>query len=247
MKIYALLFTFLSGILITIGFIMAKVSKEKKTFTQLAISMAFGVIIMLSFFEILTEAIEILREEMGNTYFLWVILFIILGISLLKILDIFIPDHETSNENENLYHIGVVSCIALLLHNILEGMTIYTTTTTDFKMGLLMVIGVGLHNIPMGMVIYSTLSKTKNTRHKKLIYLLLVTFSTLFGGIIMFLASNYITDLFIGILLCITLGMLFYIAIFELLHEILEFKNYRLTLIGILIGIILFSISTCLG
>ena len=61
------------------------------------------------------------------------------------------------------------------------------------------------------------------------------------------MGRNYITDLFIGILLCITLGMLFYIAIFELLHEILEFKNYRLTLIGILIGIILFSISTCLG
>ena len=247
MEIYALLFTFLSGILITIGFIMAKVSRKKKTFTQLAISMAFGVIIMLSFFEILKEALEILKEEMGSIYFVWVMLFIMIGVIFLKILDIFIPNHEASNESDNLYHIGVVSCIAILLHNILEGMTIYTTTTTDFKMGLLMVIGVGLHNIPMGMVIYSTLSKTKKTRNKKLVYLLLVTFSTLFGGLLMFLASSYITDLFIGILLCITLGMLFYIALLELLPELMEFKNYRLTLIGIITGIILFSISYCLG
>ena len=247
MKIYALLFTFLSGILITIGFIMAKISKKKKTFTQLAISMAFGVIIMLSFFEILKEAIEILKEETGSIYFIWILGFTLIGVVFLKILDIFIPDHEAKNESENLYHIGVVSCIAVLLHNILEGMTIYTTTTTDFKMGLLMVIGVGLHNIPMGMVIYSTLSKTKKTRHKKLIYLLLVTFSTLLGGFLMSLASKYITDLFIGLLLCITLGMLFYIAVFELLHEILEFKNHKLTIIGIIIGIGLFSISACLG
>ncbi len=243
----ALLFTFLSGILITIGFILAKVSKRKETFTQLAISMAFGVIIMLSFFEILQESLEILKNEVGSTYIIWVFILVLLGIGVLKVLDIFIPDHENSNENENLYHIGVVACIALLLHNIMEGMTIYTTTTTDFNMGLLMVLGVGLHNIPMGMVIYSTLSKSKNPRHKKMIYLLLATFSTLFGGIIMFLASKYITDLLMGILLCITLGMLLYIAFFELLHEIFEFKNHKLTFLGIVIGVLLFLVSFYLG
>lgn len=245
----ALLFTLISGLLITLGFFLAKGSKEKEKFTQFSISMAFGVMLMLSLLELLKEAVDVLKEQIGENYIIYLVILIIVGIAFLKILDFFVPDHHhhDGHEDENLYHVGVVSCIALLLHNILEGMTIYTTASTDFKMGFLMVVGVGLHNIPMGMVIYSTLSKTKDTRKKKIGYLALVTFSTLIGGFIMFLASNYITDLLIGILLAITLGMIFYIAFFELLKEMIEYKNKKRTILGVLTGIFLFFVSYFLG
>ena len=54
---------------------------------------------------------------------------------------------------ENLIHIGLVTSVALILHNIIEGMAIYSSVLSDKSLGLAMTIGIGFHNIPLGMVI----------------------------------------------------------------------------------------------
>ena len=48
----------------------------------------------------------------------------------------------------------------------------------------------------------------------------------------------------IGILLCLTLGMIIYIVFFELLPHVLHSKNKVLSIIGILIGILIIIISS---
>ena len=139
---------------------------------------------------------------------------------VLKLLDKFVPEHDNEHSlshectEENLMHIGIVSSLAIILHNIIEGMAVYSMTIESVKLGLLVALGVGLHNIPMGMVIYSTLEKEK--KNKKIILLSLVVLSTFIGGLLMLLISNLLNEFVMGILICITLGMLLYIIIFEL-------------------------------
>ena len=167
---------------------------------------------------------------------------------ILTLLDIFIPEHDhehgLSHEctEENLLHIGIVSTIAIVLHNIIEGMAVYSITTESVKVGLLMALGVGLHNIPMGMVIYSTLKK--EAKKKRILMIFLSTISTFIGGLLMTLISSLISDFVIGILLCLTLGMIIYIVFFELLPHVLHSKNKILSIIGILIGILIIVISS---
>lgn len=108
-------------------------------------------------------------------------------------------------------------------------------------MGFLVALGVGLHNIPMGMIISSTLEN--ENKKKKIVILLLVTLSTFFGGILMMLVSNILSELLIGSLICITLGMLIYIMLFELIPHLLHSKNKLLSIIGILIGIAIMIIT----
>ena len=244
-----LFLTFIAGLFISFGALITMIVKNNEKFIQFAISMAFGVIISLISLELLPEAKGILCEHFENLGYVILIVCVVLGSLMLKVLDLFIPDHEQHGstkkaELDNLYHIGVVSSIALILHNVIEGMSIYGVTSNSLEMGLMMTLGVGFHNIPMGIVITSMFSHSINKKRSKFILILGgISLSTLLGGLLMMLLSNFINEVFIGVLLGLTLGMLIYILLFELLHELFEYKNKKLSVIGILIGILIFSLS----
>lgn len=246
MEIYGLLFTLLLGFFILIGTGIVFLTKNNDKFIQFSLSLALGVMVTLVGIDLLPEVIEIMSNSLGNGYSLLIaIIFILIGIGGLKILDKFIPDHDEDGEldNDNLHHIGIISSIALILHNIIEGMAIYSTFVSSFKLGLMICVGVGLHNIPLGMVIASTFYKYNNSKKKTILISILISLSTFLGGLIMYLLSSFISELLLGILLSVTLGMVLYIIVFELLPHVIESKYKRISILGCLLGVILMLIS----
>ena len=167
-------------------------------------------------------------------------LIVILGFSLLKILDFFVPDHNHHHKekldnikehNNHQTHLGVITILALLLHNIIENMVLYNITLGSFKNGLVLCLGIGLHNIPLGFQIESGL-KGKN---KFKVFIL--TMSGFIGGLICHFFKSiplYITNY----LLSFTLGMLIYLCFFELLKELFVNRKNKGTYFGIGLGII---------
>lgn len=230
-----LLITGLFGLPILLGTIFVLFTKHSKKITELSISMAFGVLLLLIFLELIPETLE----HLGYLSFL---LFVVIGIVLLKLLDIFIPEHEHSNKKDHISHIGIMACVALILHNIIEGMALFTGLQSDLHLGIFIGIGVGLHNIPMGMIIGSTLKGTNHSNQKVIFYSLLVSISTLFGGLIAYFFKEYLTVTFLGIMLALTLGMLIYIEFFELFHH-MKYQNKKTNLLGLVIGMAIFIIS----
>lgn len=229
-----LVLVLLFGLTVLIGTVIVLVC-HKKWIEELSIGMAFSVIVLLLLFELIPEALE-------HCNFISVIGFAVLGFVLIKILDLFIPSHTHSKDSSHIYHIGIMASVALILHNIIEGMALYTSLASSTKLGLLIGIGIGLHNIPMGMVIGSAMyDKTKNI-WKTLLISLVISLSTFVGGLFISLFNQIITDYVIGILLSITIGMLIYMVIFELLHH-LEHQDKRNTFSGLILGIIIFLIS----
>src|SRR5699024_11528953 len=111
------------------------------------------------------------------------------------LLDHFVPDHHehssmTKKEaNDNLAHIGVISSIALVIHNIVEGMAVYTTVLTNVSTGLMLAIGIGFHNLPLGMVIATTFYQGNQPRKKGALVLSCVTLSPLLGGLLSFILN----------------------------------------------------------
>lgn len=240
-----LITTLLLGIFILIGASFAFVVKRKEKIVDLSIGLAFGVIVMLIATDLLPEIIE--QLEIKHIYLF--LIFTIIGFMLLKVLDNFIPDHDetkmTKKEaKENLIHIGIITSFALALHNIIEGMAVYSTIITDQTLGFTLMIGVGFHNIPLGMVIASSFYQSNGSKEKTLLSILGVSLSTFLGGIIMYLFKiQTISPILLGILLSITLGMLLFISLHELLPRIKNTKNKKTTMIGIGIGVIILLIS----
>lgn len=241
----ALLVTLILGIFILIGALLAYLVKRKEEVTDFSLGLALGVISMLIITDLLPEIYE--KFTWTNIYLL--VVFAVLGFALLKILDHFIPDHEDSNttkkeDSNNLIHIGVMTALAIMLHNIIEGMAVYSTVLADASLGVMVTIGIGFHNIPLGMVISSAFYQSKENKYKTILIILLVSISTFIGGLILFFFNiTNISNIVLGILLSVTLGMLCYIAWDELVPRILNTNNKKLTITGIVIGIIILLIA----
>jgi len=226
MNIVGLIATLVLGLFIIFGAFMMHVFKNKDKFLLISLSMAFGVMLSLIVIELLPEVYEIFREIYSP--FLSILMIIglsLLGLFLLKILDRFIPDHDDDDE-DNLIHIGIVSSIAIIIHNIIEGMAVYNTMTTSLELGIFLSIGVGLHNIPLGMIISSTFYNSIENKRKSNIIIVLISLSTFIGGLIMAL-FNFTNEIIIGVLLSLTMGMLIYINVIEILPKLLNSKKVK--------------------
>lgn len=247
MNVIGLVLTLVLGLFIIIGAFLMHIFENKERFLVISLSMAFGVMASLIFLELLPESFEIFNEKYSSIISIAMILiFSIIGFLILKILDKFIPDHEDDDE-ANLIHVGIVSSIAIILHNIIEGMAIYNTFNTSINLGILLSIGVGLHNIPLGMVLSSTFYKSLSNKKKSNVIIFLISTSTFVGGLIMCIFNNVFKNEFIiGLLLSITVGMLVYINIIEILPKLIKSKDKKMIITSIIVGILILFVSVFL-
>ena len=229
----ALLLTFLSGLFYLVGIIIYKFVKHKNELTVAAIACAAVVIIGLIVFDLAPELIE-----QDNA---WLFVFVILGFVLLFLIDKLIPHHHhkhhdhdeaTKEHKDRLEHVSTITILALSMHNLIEGMALYSISLESIRSGTLMLIGVGLHNLPFGFQI-------AGTKNKLLVFLLVI--SAFLGGLIVFFFGN-IDEFLQGVVLAISMGMLLHILLFELFKEIRENIRQKATIYGIIIGVILLII-----
>lgn len=229
----ALLLTFLSGLFYLVGIIIYEFVKHKNELTVAAISCAAVVIIGLIVFDLAPELIE-----QDNA---WLFVFVILGFVLLFLIDKLIPHHHhkhhdhdeaTKEHKDRLEHVSTITILALSMHNLIEGMALYSISLESIRSGTLMLIGVGLHNLPFGFQI-------AGTKNKLLVFLLVI--SAFLGGLVVFFFGN-IDEFLQGVVMALSMGMLLHILLFELFKEIRENIRQKATIYGIIIGVILLII-----
>lgn len=244
-----LLLTLVLGFFIVLGAIIVFIIKNNERFIDFSFSLAFGVMISLIFIDILPEVIEILN--LGSTWknIIAILGGILVGFLILKLLDKFIPDHHDDHsthkdDDKNLKHIGLVSSIALVIHNIVEGMAIYSLFISDWECALLASIGVGLHNIPLGMIVASTFYQSNKNKKKTSLIVLLISISTFIGGLIVYLCQSHeVIEIIEVISLPVTIGMLIYISLMELLPKIIHSQNRKINIIGIGLGVLILLLT----
>jgi len=255
----ALLITLLSGLFFLVGFVLVKFLKNKKELAIIATGMAFVVMIGMLLFDLLPEIIESVNGFELNLIWkiLIVIFFVTMGILVLKLFDLFLPahhhEHHEKDKDENLEehvnhmaHVGFIMAVSLVLHNILEGMTIYLIACENSSSGILMALGVGLHNLPLGIEIASSLNDTSRKKGLKFITMIVLFLSTFLGALIFFFLGNQFSEFLLFIFLTVASGMILYIAIFELLPEVITYKKKKSVYVGMLIGIFFLLMMTFL-
>ncbi len=247
-EIYGLILTIIAGLFFLIGGLISLKITNKTKLESFSVALSFMVMLGLILFDLSPELQELLDFNQTSNIIISLI-FVILGFIILKILDIFIPDHhhEHHKKNDNkkehishLHHIGLITIISLIFHNILEGGAIFGLTINNLKVGLLIALSVALHNIPLGTHIFSFLDIKENK-----VSLVLLTLSSFIGGLIFLLLGN-INSLLLGIITSLTIGMLIYIIFVELFPELLKNSKAQETKIGLLLGLIIEIISLSL-
>lgn len=233
-----LVITFLLGLFFAAGAAAARLSDNTRKIEEISISVAAGAMSALAAADIIPEILH----EMSGTGLIKAVLFTAAGVVFLKLLDRFVPEHHGDEESPGaMIHIGIISALAIMLHNIIEGMAVYELGADSLRQGVIFAIGVGLHNIPMGMLVYSTLKD--ETRVKKYMVLFAVMISTFAGGLVMAALGNGMSHTLIDLLTCLTLGMIIYIISSELVPYMAAHRNYRVYAAGIAAGAAIVAVS----
>ncbi len=226
-----LLITFLTGLFFPVGALISKAAGNQEQVKHISLAAGFGALLMVAAADLLPELADMFRGE-GP---LVPLVFTALGFGLLKLIDLFVPDHhEHSHDDREMIHIGLMSSFAIILHNMIEGMTVYGIGLNSFGDGASLALGIGMHNIPMGMLIYTTLKGEKGLR--KTVILAVTTLSTLAGGLVMSLISAYMNGRLMGILIALTIGMIAFLLVFELGVYLLRQKKPLTTLLWMAAG-----------
>lgn len=234
MNIAAFLLTTLAGLSTLLGTIPILI-KQNKNIIISSLSFAAGVMLTVSIIDLIPEGINYLN----NIYkpfptILILSIFITLGIIISMTIDNYL-----NNREGELYKIGIISMLAIILHNIPEGIATYLSTESNFKLGLSLAIAIALHNIPEGISIALPIYYGLKSRGKALIYTLFSALSEPLGALLAYLfLSKIITNNIMGILMGLIAGIMIQISIYELLPTSLKFKNKKLTILSFILGIL---------
>ena len=230
----ALLLTLLSGLFFLIGIVVYKFIPNKIVVSRASIACAFVVIFGLVSFDLL--------PELAHSNSILPLVFVPLGLIVLILVDKVLPhhehDHHENDENKkehinHVEHVNVITIIALLLHNLIECMALFTVTLGNLKSGIIMLLGIGLHNMPFGFQIAPSIKGKKN-----IILVTLLVLSGFIGGLI-FTVFGSLSETLEIIILSLTCGMLLHILLLELLKEVYTEIHKKETIYGIIIGIVL--------
>jgi len=248
MTLKALFLTLMVGIFFGIGLAIPKFVKNKKKLLSYTSGITFIIMLYLIFVDLFPEVIEVLEITENKKNVFLIVFFIFLGFFLLKILDHFVPEHHHDHKeirdneaehNNHYFHIGFITAMSLIIHNILEGISIYITGINDLKMGILMAISVGCHNLPLGIEIAASMEANVKKKGTKYATFSLLIFSSFLGALFLFLINQELNHVIEGILLSLTLGMLIYISGLELVPEVIKNRKEKVHIMGLLTGMIL--------
>lgn len=239
-----LLITFVLGIFVLLGAAIAGFAKNEHRVSELSVSVALGAIVMLLVLDLLPETFE------GVEHIGWVLTLVavIVGFAVLTLLDRFLPDssmahhdgeahghaHGLGQPHGSALHMSVAVVIALTVHNIIEGMSVYGVATQSVTAAFLLAFGIGIHNMPMGMIIYSGVRDQSLGR--RIVILAIAALSTFLGGLVMFMLGTAVDDHIVHFMIALTVGLLLYIVICELVPHAIRTDNAKLTIAGLLVG-----------
>ncbi len=223
--LYPLILTLLSGLSTLLGLIPIFIKNKKpNTVIAAACSFASGVMICISILDLIPESIKYLTYKFNP--FLTITLcfiFIIIGIFLSTSLDNYID--KTSNKN-TLFKTGILSMIAIIIHNIPEGIVTFIISNKNIYLGISICIAIALHNIPEGISIAIPIYYSTKSKKKALLYTVLASISEPFGAILtgIFLI-NYINNTTLGLLFALIAGIMIQISTNKLLPTGKTYNN----------------------
>lgn len=238
--LYSFLITSLAGFSTLLGAILI-FFKFKDTDKLIGSSLAFaaGVMITISITDLIPSSIiGILKCYYLFPGIIICLIFIVVGILISILINKILPNIELNNSSNNtLFKVGLISMIAIILHNVPEGIATFVSSTKDISLGISLAIAISLHNIPEGISISIPIYYATKSKLKALLYTFVSGISEPIGAIIAYLfLSKYVNDFIMSILLSVIAGIMISIAFYELLPTSLKYKNTKQTIEYFLIG-----------
>ncbi|MCD6598858.1 MAG: zinc transporter ZupT [Bacteroidales bacterium] len=260
--LFAFGLTLFAGLSTGIGSALAFFTKRTNTkFLSVALGFSAGVMIYVSFVEIIPKANISLVESLGNSNGWWLTIASFFGgILLIAIIDKFIPSIENPHElrdieemqnkpkkDQELMRMGMFTALAIAIHNFPEGLATFTAALTDPSLGVAIAVAIAIHNIPEGIAVSVPVYFATGDKKKAFWLSFLSGLAEPVGALIGYLILlPFMGDLVFGILFAGVAGIMVFISLDELLPAAQKYGEHHLSIYGLIAGMAVMAISLVL-
>ena len=268
----ALLLTLIAGAATGIG--GALVLFKKKLSSNVlagALGLSAGVMIFISLAELFPES----QAEIASIGSLkhgeaLVLLAFFAGMGIITLIDFLIPEYENPHEapglsldaktaavgvleqtgNEKALHrLGLMSALAIAIHNFPEGIATFIGALNDPQMGAGITFAIAIHNIPEGIAVAIPIYYATKSKGKALLYATLSGFSEIIGALLCLgVTAVFGVELTGGgpvfpLILAAVAGIMIYISLDELLPTAEKYGKHHIAIAGVIAGMAIMGIS----
>lgn len=251
--------TLFAGLSTGIGSAIALLSKRTNTrFLTVALGFSAGVMIYVSFVEILQKSRQLLIEAYGSGTGDWYAIGgFFAGIALIALIDKLIPDnpHEVrrveemdeASQKRRMGRVGLFTALVIGIHNFPEGLATFTAALNEPALGVAIAVAIAIHNIPEGIAVAVPVYYATNSRKKAFWLSFSSGLAEPVGAIAGFLLlMPFMSPLTFGLLFALIAGIMVFISLDELLPAAETFGEHHMAIYGLIGGMAVMAISLLL-
>lgn len=256
-----LLLTLGAGLATGIGSAIAFFARRtNKRLLSFSLGLSAGVMIYVSFVELFQQANITLSAAWGTPAGpLVTVLSFFGGILLIGIIDRLVPSVENPHEahmveemehrprNQKLMRMGLLTALAIGIHNFPEGMATFTAAVDDTALGVAIAVAIAIHNIPEGIAVSIPVFYATGDRAKAFRLSLLSGMAEPAGALLAYLVlMPFMSPTLMGCILAGVAGIMVFISIDELLPAAREYGEAHTSIYGVVAGMALMAASLLL-
>lgn len=238
--------TLLAGLSTVVGsIIFLSHTFRKRRFVSFFLGLSAGVMIYLSFVELLPYSIKGLGFLSANAFFF-------IGVIVMALIDFFLPHHYLEERicrrqnilDRRLLSTGIVVTLGLIIHNIPEGMAVFLSSFTSMRLGVLLAIAIAIHNIPEGIAVAVPIYHSTQNKGKAIKYAFISGMAEPLGAIVAYLVLKpYLDQNILSYIFALVAGVMVYISFDELLPACFREGHGHRAILGIMTGMMIVSFS----
>lgn len=269
----AFLLTLLAGLATGVGSLIAFFARQTN-FRFLSVSLAFsaGIMLYVSFVEILGKAHSGLLETLSEPSASWVVAGGFFGgMVFVALIDFLVPKTENPHEPREAFEIallqapeqpeipklepnrmrlmrmGLIAAFAIGVHNFPEGMATFFASLESPSVGVAIAIAIALHNIPEGISVSVPIYYATGSRKKALVFSMLSGLCEPVGAILGYLVLRpFFTPEVKATLFAAVAGIMVFVSLDELLPAAREYGRGHESVYGVLTGMAVMAINLIL-
>ena len=259
--ISALILTLIAGSATGVGGALVLFKKNLSSkFLAGALGLSAGVMIFISLAEMFPEAQEMIAATGMTHGEALVLVAFFVGMGLITLIDFLIPEYENPHEasglsldqggNEKALHrLGIMSALAIAVHNFPEGIATFIGALNDAEMGIGITFAISIHNIPEGIAVAIPIYYATKSKGKALLYATLSGFSEVIGALLCIAVTSIFGLKLSGggatfpLVMAAVAGIMIYISLDELLPTAEKYGKHHIAIAGVVGGMAIMAVS----
>lgn len=257
--LFAFSLTLIAGLSTGIGSALSFFTKKTNvSLLSFVLGFSAGVMIYVSLVEIFPESMQLIGESTSPVKAeLYTSISFFVGVALVFLIDMLIPSAENPHEmhgigngmkngrdKAELKRVGVLTAIALAIHNFPEGIATFASSLVLPEVGVPVALAIAIHNIPEGMAVSIPMCHATGSRKKAFWISFASGLAEPLGAIFSFvILKNYLTNHLLGLIMGGVAGIMVYISVDELLPAAQKFGKHHYAIIGFVVGMAVMAAS----